>query len=60
MYTIIGTCGHCGGAVCIPTVWLSVEPPVPRCNSCGRTPKEAHGPIIPMNDNPHKGYKKGD
>ena len=44
----IGTCGSCGGAVTMPTVFHSVVPPTPRCESCGSTPAVAHGPVIEM------------
>ena len=50
MDTTIGTCGRCGGAVTIPSYWMSVIPPTPKCVACGATPKEAHGPVLPMNN----------
>lgn len=49
---IHGTCGHCGGAVTTPSVWMGIEPPTPTCNRCGRIPKNPHGPVIPMEDSP--------
>lgn len=47
-YTTHGTCSRCGGAVCTPTVWMGIYPPVPTCQSCGASPKNAHGPVIDM------------
>jgi hypothetical protein len=46
--TVFGTCGNCGGAVCIPDGWLCIYPPTPTCASCGAVPVEAHGPVMPM------------
>lgn len=48
MTKVIGTCSVCGGPVTIPTVWHGTNPPIARCSSCGATPAEGHGPIIPM------------
>lgn len=48
--TVIGTCGNCGGRVTVPTVWMGIYPPTPRCESCGKSPKEKHGPVIEMED----------
>ncbi len=48
MKRTIGRCGNCGGAVTVPDVWMSVNPPVPRCESCGATAKP-QGPTIEMN-----------
>jgi hypothetical protein len=45
----VGTCGNCGGAVTVPTVWLGVVPPTPTCQCCGATPKDAHGLVREMN-----------
>lgn len=42
----IGTCGNCGGRVSFPTHMVN---PVARCESCGATPRESFGRIIPMN-----------
>lgn len=50
--TVIGTCGNCGGMVTLPTAWWSIFPPTPQCQSCGSTPRESHGPTIPMNPRP--------
>lgn len=38
--TIVGACGHCGGTVTIPAVWMGVNPPTPTCRSCGARPKQ--------------------
>ena len=46
----IGTCGRCGGRVSVPRVWMGTIPPTPTCESCGAIPREAHGPVIPMQD----------
>lgn len=51
MRTIIGTCSCCGGRVSVPTVFMSVVPPVPTCESCGAT-QAAHGPVIQMQPAP--------
>lgn len=53
MKRIIGTCGSCGGPVCVPSVWLGTTPPTPTCDRCGKVPREAHGPILPMQPPPH-------
>jgi len=45
--TTIGSCGHCGGAVTIPTLWGGVEPPIPTCKNCG-SEAAVNGPVIPM------------
>lgn len=45
----LGTCGNCGGAVTVDTIFWSVVPPTPSCEGCGATPIQAHGPVIPMN-----------
>jgi len=52
MKTTIGTCGACGGPVTVPTVWMGVNPPIPQCEHCHRTPKHSHGPVIPMEERP--------
>lgn len=44
----IGTCGLCGGRVSVPSVWMGIFPPVPKCDSCGARPKRPHGPVIEM------------
>lgn len=48
----IGTCGACGGAVCVASVWLGVEPPTPQCVGCGRFPVQSHGPVMAMQQAP--------
>jgi hypothetical protein len=48
MYSVIGTCSICRGAVTAPSVWAGVIPPTPRCSGCGATPANPHGPVIPM------------
>lgn len=53
---VIGTCSICGGAVCVPHTWMSVNPPVPTCNSCGAVPKQSHGPIIEMEPTKTRGW----
>lgn len=52
MSRTVGTCGACGGRVSVPSVWHGVVPPVPECESCGRTPKQPHGPKIEMDERP--------
>lgn len=52
MKRIHGTCGHCGGAVTTPSLWMGINPPTPTCEVCGRVPVEAHGPVLPMADKP--------
>ena len=47
---IIGTCGKCGGAVAYPRMWGSIRPAKPRCETCGATPANPFGPVIPMED----------
>lgn len=50
--TTIGTCGNCGGAVCVPHVWMGINPPTPQCVNCGATPVNPHGRRIKMNPSP--------
>ena len=38
---IVGKCSRCGGAVVVPSPWMSVDPPPMVCRGCGAT-KEAH------------------
>ena len=45
---ILGTCSICGGAVTVPATWLGIHPPSPSCISCGATPVQPYGPVIPM------------
>ncbi len=47
MNRVIGSCSLCGGSVSIPTMWWSVEPPVPTCDSCYAR-AQPQGPVIPM------------
>lgn len=47
---IIGTCGLCGGRVTVPTVFMSIIPPTPTCESCGA--QVAEGPVLPMKPAP--------
>ena len=44
--TVLGTCSLCGGHVVVPTMWMSVLPCRPTCQSCGAT--KADGPVIEM------------
>lgn len=44
---IIGTCSICGGTVSVPTVFHSVTPPVPTCESCGAQ-KKSTLPVVEM------------
>lgn len=48
MTRTIGTCGRCSGPVTVPSIWMGVYPPTPRCSSCGATPLHPHGPRLPM------------
>jgi hypothetical protein len=50
----LGTCGNCGGAVTVDTIFFSVVPPKPSCESCGAQPVECHGPVIPMQPGPKR------
>jgi hypothetical protein len=52
MSTTIGTCGHCGGRVAVPSPWFSVLPAEPTCESCGRKPRDSWGKRIIMDDPP--------
>lgn len=51
MDSVVGSCSLCGGPVTIPTVWMAVIPPVPRCAHCGAV-AASHGPVIPMRPRP--------
>jgi len=46
--TRIGTCGICGGAVSIHSVWFGAIPPDVHCERCGAVPKNQYGPVLPM------------
>lgn len=48
----VGTCGNCSGAVTVDTIYLSVIPPRPKCESCGAYAREDYGPVIPMEASP--------
>lgn len=52
----VGTCGNCNGAVTVDTIYWSVVPPRPSCESCGALPKQNHGPVIPMEGASNKWY----
>ena len=47
-----GTCGHCGGPVTTPSIWMGIHPPTPTCQQCGRVPLAPFGPVIPMGPKP--------
>jgi hypothetical protein len=51
MVTILGACSLCGGRVTCPTVFHSVVPPTPTCESCGAVAAQ-HGPVIEMAPSP--------
>lgn len=45
----IGKCSICGGAVTVPTTWMSVVPPRPQCEQCGAYASQTAGlPTVPM------------
>lgn len=44
----VGTCGRCGGAVQVPSIWGGLVPPVPVCAQCGAKAQNPYGPVIPM------------
>lgn len=47
--TVIGRCSCCGGLVTVPSIWMSVVPPVPTCEACGATSDVNDKlPVIPM------------
>lgn len=48
----LGTCGRCGGRVSVPDLWYGVNAPTPTCEGCGAVPKNAYGPVIPMEGAP--------
>jgi hypothetical protein len=45
---VIGSCSECGGAVCVPRVFMSTVRPVAYCNDCGARDARGNGPTIPM------------
>jgi len=46
--TCIGSCGLCGGPVCVHTAWGSIVPDTPTCAQCGAIKADNYGPVIPM------------
>jgi hypothetical protein len=54
MKQTLGACSLCGGRVSVPTAWMSVNPPVPCCESCGARPKQPHGAVIDMEPSTRK------
>ena len=48
MTRTLGTCGRCDGPVTVPSIWMGVYPPTPRCAHCGAEPHACHGPVLPM------------
>lgn len=54
---VVGTCGNCGGQVCVPTFWLGIYPPTPMCRSCRSTPRAAHGAVILMRPMPKQRFR---
>lgn len=55
MDKIVGICGNCGGNVVLPDAYLSINPPVPRCNSCGAEAKR-NLPIVEMQKKDEKKF----
>lgn len=51
----VGTCSKCGGRVTFPSAWMGLKPPIPRCESCGATKNQPHGPVIEMQGGRHGG-----
>lgn len=54
--TIVGTCSCCGGPVCVPMVYWSVVPPVPKCRHCGAVAVQDYGPVIQTRPNPVRAW----
>lgn len=48
MKRTVGTCSRCGGRVSVPVIWLSTVPPVPTCERCRGTARNAYGPVVEM------------
>ncbi len=46
-YTI-GECSICGGRVTLPESWAGVNPPIPKCKTCGATKENSHGDVVEM------------
>lgn len=46
--SVVGTCSLCSGAVTVPSIWMGIYPPTPKCSACGAHPKNPHGPTIEM------------
>lgn len=51
---VVGTCGNCGGRVTVPTVWLGIYPPKPKCERCHATQRTYEDNVLPMNPPPPK------
>lgn len=50
---IVGKCSLCGGIVSVPTVFMSVNRPVPSCEKCGAVADiAAKLPVVPMKKSP--------
>jgi hypothetical protein len=54
----VGTCSICGGRVTVPTVYMSVKPPRPCCESCGARAKQDFGPVVEMEPRATVGAKE--
>lgn len=54
----IGRCSQCNGIVSLPNVWMSVNRPVPFCESCGAmADMYSNLPVIPtIPVVPHRKY----
>ena len=48
MNVTIGTCSRCGGRVSIPSNWMATTPAIPKCEGCGASKANPHGPVIDM------------
>jgi hypothetical protein len=57
MNTIIGKCSICGGNVTVPSVYHSITPPVPTCDSCGAIGKD-EGKVIQMKQRRTRGLAR--
>lgn len=47
---VVGTCGSCGGDVVLIDPQWSVKPMPPKCEGCGKAPKQAKPPVLEMED----------